>query len=110
MDKNAPEQLTTFLPLIRKYIAKLKNDHLPIQEVFVFGSRAKGTAQYDSDIDLCVISTSFENRDKAIDYLWSKRDREETLAGLEPLGYNPKDFVDEDPMVWEIKSTGIRIE
>ena len=110
MDKNISEQLTPFLPLIRKYVAKLKNDRLSIQEVFVFGSRAKGMAKGDSDIDLCVISPNFENRDKAIDYLWSKRDREEILAGLEPLGYNPKDFVDEDPMVWEIKTTGVRIE
>ena len=25
---------------------------------------------------------------------------------LEPIGYNPKDFVDEDPLVWEIKKYG----
>lgn len=28
---------------------------------------------------------------------------------IEPHPFNPKDFIDENPLVWEIKNTGERV-
>lgn len=108
MDKKTTA-VTDIYPIIERYLQKLQRDHLQIERVILFGSRVKGMARKDSDIDLCIISPQFANRMDAFDYLWSKRDRKEILHGLEPIGYPPSAFIDEDPLVWEIKKTGIRI-
>ncbi len=70
------------------------------------GSQVKGKAKPWSDIDLCVISSKFQNTHKAFKYLWSKRKITDTQFTIEPIGYSPKNFVNEDPLVWEIKKTG----
>ena len=80
-----------------------------MERVFLFGSHAKGKARRWSDIDVCVISKKFHDRCHAIDYLWVRRRDEDVEMGIEPVGFNPKDFVDEDPLAWEIKRTGIEI-
>ena len=101
--------MNPYLPIVRRFLEKLRQDNVPIEQAVVYGSRAKGNARADSDIDLCVVSPYFRSRDDAIDYLWGKRGDEEALARLEPIGYPPQDFVDEDPLVWEIKTKGLRI-
>lgn len=92
---------------VRNYINILKQDKLPIQQVIVFGSQAKKTARRNSDIDVCVISPKFNDNFKALYYLLMKS--YEIDATIEPHPFHPKDFVNEDPLVWEIKKTGIRI-
>jgi predicted nucleotidyltransferase len=87
----------------------LQEKALPMEQVFLFGSHAKGKAHRWSDIDVCVISRRFRDRCHAIDYLWARRRDEDVEMGIEPVGFNPKDFVDEDPLAWEIKRTGIEI-
>ena len=94
-----------------QYLAVLKQDNLPIKEAILFGSFAKGKQKKWSDIDICIISSKFKSRSGAISYLWRKKHEmkdDMALAGhdLEPIGYNPKDFIDEDPLVWEIKKYG----
>jgi hypothetical protein len=37
------------------------------------------------------------------------RRRDDVLRGIEPVGFHPKDFIDEDPLAWEIKTSGIEI-
>lgn len=100
---------------LNQYLAVLKRDNLPIKEAILFGSFAKGKQKKWSDIDICIVSTRFKSRSGAISYLWRKK-REMTdniaLVGhdLEPIGYNPKDFIDEDPLVYEIKKYGREIK
>lgn len=94
---------------IYQYLEILKKDQLPIQRVFLFGSWAKGEAHKWSDIDLCIISPKFKSFSQALDYLWPKRIINKD-AHIEPVGYSPKDFVDESPLVWEIKKTGREIK
>ncbi len=94
---------------IDKYIDLLKKDNLPIQKVILFGSYAKGTQHKWSDIDLCVISPKFKNAWKALGYLWEKRTDDKTPV-IEPVGFSPKDFEDEDALIHEIKKTGIEIK
>ena len=90
---------------VEDYVAILKKDNFPIKKVIVFGSQAKNKARQDSDIDVCVISPKFKDSFKALHYLLMKSYEVDAL--IEPHPYHPKDFVNEDPLVWEIKKTGI---
>lgn len=113
--KNSNSKLPEFNKILTKktqkavmeYLNILKKDKLPIREAIVFGSQAKRTARKDSDIDLCIISPKFKDPFKAMHYLMMKS--HQVSAYIEPHPYNPKQFVNESPVVWEIKKTGIRV-
>ncbi len=94
---------------INEYIDALQDDGLPIEKVFLFGSFAKGRTGHWSDIDVCVISSRFGKKVDPYEYLWTKRRRDDVVRGIEPVGFHPKDFIDEDPLAWEIKTTGIEV-
>ena len=49
---------------IKKYISFLKENKLPVQRVYVFGSYAKGNMHDDSDIDLAIVLEYLENMEK----------------------------------------------
>ena len=93
---------------VNEYITVLKKDKLPIKKVVVFGSQVKKTACQGSDIDVCIISPKFKDSFDALHYLLMKS--YEVKGVIEPHPYHPTDFVNEDPLVWEIKKTGITIK
>ena len=98
------------IKLVRNYIERLeKKEELPITQVIIFGSRAKGKNRRLSDIDVCVISPRFKDSLKALEFLWKKRKDEEVRAGLEPVGFSEKDFREGNSLIEEIKKSGIRI-
>lgn len=92
---------------VKEYINVLKKDELPIKKVIVFGSQAKRMTHKGSDIDVCVISPKFKDNFKALHYLLMKSYKVKAL--IEPHPFHPKDFIDDDPLVWEIKRTGITV-
>jgi predicted nucleotidyltransferase len=94
--------------ILISYCNKIK-EKLPIERAFLFGSHAKKKARQWSAIDVCIISPKFRDRCHAIDYLWKRRRDKDVEHGIEPVGFHPKDFIDEDPLAWEIKTTGIEI-
>ena len=51
---------TTDEERLRRYKAAL-NKRIPIKEMILFGSRAKGTARPNSDYDLVIISRDFKD-------------------------------------------------
>jgi predicted nucleotidyltransferase len=91
------------------YLKNLQLEKLPIKKVYLFGSHVKGKARRWSDVDICIISPKFRDRCDAIDYLWARRNDDDVDHGIEPVGFHPRDFIDEDPLAWEIKTTGIEI-
>src|SRR4030043_606028 len=90
---------------VDEYIDVLKKDKLPINKVIIFGSQVKHRARRDSDIDVCVISPKFKDDFEALHYLLMKSYEVDGL--IEPHPFHPKKFVDADPLVWEIKRTGV---
>jgi len=92
---------------VNKFILALKTDLNQIERIFLFGSYAKDEMTRDSDIDLCVVSSDFKKKNPW-NYLWKKRIEIDDFY-IQPIGYAPEDFIDENPLVWEIKKTGIRI-
>ena len=95
--------------IVKKYADKLKTENYPVSAVYLFGSQAKGTARKWSDIDVAVVSDKLKrNFDKNSLKLW--RMREGVDIRIEPHGFTVKDFENiNDPMIYEIRKTGIRI-
>ncbi|OGF22791.1 hypothetical protein A2Y83_03990 [Candidatus Falkowbacteria bacterium RBG_13_39_14] len=77
--------------------------------IYLFGSYAKGKPDKWSDIDLAVVSDNLKrNRDKNKFLLWKLRMGVDTRIELH--GFTRQDFKNDcDPMVYEIKKTGIRV-
>ncbi len=95
---------------IERYLDILKEDRLPINKVFLFGSFARGSQHKWSDIDLCVISPKFKDSFEASQYLWKKRKIFDINYTIEPVGFNLKDFNDKyNSLTSEIKRTGIEV-
>ncbi len=94
---------------VQEYKKILQADNLPVSDVYVFGSYAKGSAGKDSDIDVAVISPKFKSSWEALSYLYSKLPY--GLGWLiEPMGFSPEEFEDQySTLVHEIKKHGIRI-
>lgn len=105
MDKTTIE----IVDLLRRYIALLGKNNFPIKKAFLFGSYANGKYDKWSDIDVALVSDSFEG----IRFLDRQKIAEITLKfnyNISPLPYRPEDFnEDEDLFVKEILKTGIKI-
>ena len=94
--------------IIERYISSLRDNNISVKDAYLFGSYAKGKNNEWSDIDIAIISDSFEGiRIKDKDKI-----RKITLSvssSLEILPFNPKDFSLENPLAREIIETGIRL-
>lgn len=92
-----------------RYVQALEDDGVNVQAAYLFGSRAKGNHRPDSDIDVAVICTGLSRRDpRRTRQLW--RPARGVDIRIEPVAFAPEDFVEENPLVWEIQQHGVRIK
>ena len=91
---------------IRQFVDKLKQDKLPISQILIFGSWAKGTATQYSDIDIGVVSSQFgKDEMKEMAYLLKKTRGID--APIEPHPVGVIDLQNETtPLYAEIKKWG----
>ncbi|MBU1179423.1 nucleotidyltransferase domain-containing protein [Patescibacteria group bacterium] len=95
--------------IVEQYAQKLKEENYPFSAIYLFGSHAKGKAGKWSDIDVAVVSEKLKRNENVNSSLLWKLRRKVDLR-IEPHGFTPKDFKNTvDPMVYEIRKTGIRI-
>ena len=95
--------------LARKYKKVLLESGVPVDELILFGSHAKKSARYDSDLDICVVSPIFGKKPFE-EMMKLGRIALKVDSMIEPHPYNPKDFKNKyDPLASEIKKTGIKI-
>ena len=87
-----------------------EKDKLPIKKVIIFGSHAKGKTHKWSDIDVCIISPKFKDGIGALQFLLTRRNTQEVVAGLGPIGFSPKDFKEGSSLIQEIKRTGVEVK
>lgn len=106
----------TLNPSIKKiaerYVERLRKDKYPIVKAFAFGSRLRGDAHADSDLDIAIVSPRVRDPIESAVYLLGKThelDRNEEGISIEPHGFSPENFVDENPLAWEIKQTGVPV-
>jgi uncharacterized protein len=94
--------------LIDKYILLLEANKIFIKDAYLFGSYAKGSNDEWSDIDIALISDSFEGiRTKDRDKI--RRLTLSVSSSFEVMPFHPKDFSLENPLAKEIIETGIRL-
>lgn len=95
--------------VVQKYAKALHDAQFPFSAIYVFGSHVQGTAHRWSDIDIAVVSDQLRHdRDADRLFLWKIRRNIDTR--IEPHGFIVRDFEDDtDPLVREIRKTGIRI-
>lgn len=86
--------------------------HLPIREVYLFGSYADGTANNDSDIDIAIVSDGFRGIryfDRQTIHHLIKKDLLKVYFNLELHPFKTEDFTPDNPFVEEILRTGKKI-
>ncbi len=106
--KRIPKEI---IKIVKGYSRRLaEQDKIPIERVIIFGSWAKGGPRKWSDIDVCIISPKFKNAFKALQFLWTRRNRQEAIIGLEPVGFSSKDFKEGSSLIEEIKKTGVEVK
>lgn len=98
---------TEIMESIQKYIEKI-SQYYKIEAIILFGSYAKGTENEDSDIDIAIISSDFndiiEDGANLIGLTWKIDTR------IEPHPITTKDFENiSTPFVKEILDTGIKV-
>ncbi|MDP2909887.1 MAG: nucleotidyltransferase domain-containing protein [bacterium] len=99
------------IKVVKEYANRLSiKEKLHIKKVIVFGSQVKGSVGKWSDIDVCIISPKFKNMRQALEFLWAKREKEEVLKGLEPIGFSEEDFEKGSDLIEEIKKNGVEIK
>ncbi|MGQ0797380.1 MAG: nucleotidyltransferase domain-containing protein [Methanobacteriota archaeon] len=75
---------------LRAFRAKASRRY-PIRQMILFGSRAKGRARPDSDVDLIVVSEAFR-RKNAIDRAYLMRLEWDLEYAVDFLCYTPEEF------------------
>lgn len=79
-----------------------------VQAAYLYGSQVKGTAAEWSDIDVAVVSPDF-SADLFQERLMLMRLAAQIDDRIEPHPFTPDDFNDTDPLVSEIRRTGVRV-
>lgn len=99
------------IKIIENYAKRIsKEKKIPIEKIIMYGSQVRGDAHKWSDIDVCIISKKFKDPINSLQFLLTQREREEIMAGLEPIGFTPKDFRGGGSLINEIKKTGVEIK
>ncbi len=96
------------IKMAKKFLERLKSEGINVEGLYLYGSYAKGTAHKWSDIDIAVVSSDFKG--SRFDEGVKLRNIASSIdVDIEPVPFRPDTFIDEDPLVWEIKKEGIRI-
>lgn len=92
--------------LIRKYRQVVEAVGIPVEKMILFGSYARKKGKSWSDVDVCVVSSSF-GKDPYEEMVRLKQLTTKVDAMIEPHPYNSEDLADPlDPLAWEIQRTG----
>ena len=95
---------------VQEYRKQLKRAKIPISNLFIFGSRAKGTAHWYSDIDVAVISPKF-GKDYHRDLVKLMKLRTGATLDIEPHPMHPDDLNDRwSTLAQEVKKYGIPVD
>lgn len=93
----------------RKFVSYVDRHYKKVTRAFLFGSFATGRQHRGSDIDVALISPLF-SRDAYRDQVEMMKFKGKIDLDIEPHPFHPSAFVEEDPLVWEIKCHGIQIK
>ena len=97
------------LKSVEEYIKEISK-HYNIQEVYLFGSYAKGTNHEDSDIDIAIITDDLKHGDRIDEEIYLTKLRRNIDYRIEPHLIEIADYDNvETPFVQEVIDTGIKV-
>ncbi len=98
------------IDIIKIYISALAKSGISIQKTFLYGSYARGEATEDSDIDIMLISSVFDNNDLDTKIKAWSLTRQVDIR-IEPYTVGLKKFLTDDvsPLLQIVKQEGIEI-
>jgi predicted nucleotidyltransferase len=102
--------LKTVMDLSKRYISDVVKQ-IHIDKVYLYGSYAKGTQGYDSDVDICFFSSEFEGKphwEVLTDLFMLKRVYDSRIL-IEPNAFPTSELTNDNPFVKEILRTGKEI-
>jgi predicted nucleotidyltransferase len=96
--------------IVDQYISEVKAV-MPIDKVYLYGSYASGTAEWDSDIDLCFFSKDFESQNimDVLGRLYALKRKYNKDVCLEPNAFPVSELDNDNPFVKEVLRTGMEI-
>ena len=97
----------TIAQSVKEYLRAIQQ-HQRVEAAYLYGSQIKGTATEWSDIDLAIISPDF-SADMFQEQLALMRLAAQIDDRIEPRPFRPKDFNISEPLVSEIRRTGIQV-
>ena len=97
--------------ILNRFIARLKEEGIPVEKAILFGSYARQEANENSDIDVLIVSSFFNSGDLSSKLLVWKLVRE-IDARIEPLTIGSDQFKNDDisPIITIAKKEGILIQ
>jgi predicted nucleotidyltransferase len=99
----------TVMDTVEKYVMDVKQV-FPIDKVYLYGSYAKGTQRWDSDVDLCFflnVNTG-QSVDIGIKLLGMTRKYDPRIC-IEPRVFPVSELNNDNPFVKEVVRTGYEI-
>lgn len=94
---------------VKEYKKLLHEANILFEKVILFGSQVKGTAKPYSDIDLCVVSSSF-GKDHHSELVKLMRLTNGDTINIEPHPFHPADLADKwNPLASEINKYGVSV-
>jgi uncharacterized protein len=98
------------IEILKKYCTLLNLSGIKVEKAFLYGSHARGDASPDSDIDILLVSKSFDNSDEEAIKAWSFTRKIDTR--IEPYTVGLHQFLNDEvsPLLQIIKQHGIEVE
>lgn len=102
--------MNDILAAVNNYLDEVSRSGINVSEAILFGSRARGSARTDSDIDVCIVSPSL-GKDWVAETVSLRRLAFNIDTRIEPIPLNPDDIKDRfNPLAQEINKYGIRVK
>lgn len=96
---------------VRRYLVRLTDEGIPSVSGIIFGSASRGEMSADSDIDVLVISPSFDGvkEQSQLDLLW--RVRRYVDSRIEPIAVGTREYEDNDgsPIMEIARREGVKV-
>jgi len=95
------------LIIAKEYLLWLKKNGVRFNKGYIFGSRAKGTARKDSDLDICIVSDDFgkDLHDQRVELMNLSMKISDII---EPHPMTTVDFNDKyNTLAYEVKKWGV---
>ena len=97
------------LNVMTDYINKLKKK-IPVEKVILFGSYSKGSYTRDSDVDIAIFSSEFENMSRLDGLTFLLMEALGYNIDIQPQPYTMRDYFERTGIVDDILKTGIELQ